>query len=166
VSIQSRLAGSAERYAEVARSSPPMGLSPLMANDSEPGYTVPNPPRVAIVEDDLPLRRSLARLLRSGGCTVFDYESAESFLVAVESVHPDCVVLDIQLGGMSGPEAKTALDRRGLSMPVAFMTAFSEEETRKALARYRGVPCLRKPFEAQALLMWAHSSVVLGGNRK
>ena len=114
-----------------------------MGDDSEPGYTVPNPLRVAIVDDSQGLRCSLARFLRAGGCAVFDYESAESFLDTVESVQPDCVVLDIQLGGMSGPEAKVALDRRGLSIPVAFITAFSEDETRRVLADHRGVPCFK-----------------------
>lgn len=96
---------------------------------------------VAIVDDNPSLRRSLSRLLRSAGFAVCDYESAEAFLSAVESARPDCVVLDIELGGMSGADAKRELDHRGLTIPVVFITAFDEEETRTALADHPGVPC-------------------------
>jgi FixJ family two-component response regulator len=112
------------------------------------------------VDDDLYLRRSLSRLLRSAGFAVDDYGSAESFLEAIESSRPDCAVLDIRLGGMSGPHAKQELDRRGLVIPVIFITAFDEEETRTTLAGHPDVRCLRKPFEPQALIDWARTTIV------
>ena len=111
-------------------------------------------PRVAIVDDDLYIRRSLSRLLRSAGFAVDEYESAESFLAAIEAAEPHCAVLDIRLRAMSGPSAKEELDRRGLPVPVIFITAFDEEDTRLALAGHPGVTCLRKPFEPQELLHW------------
>ena len=116
------------------------------------------------MDDDLHLRRSLSRLLRSAGFAVCDYESAESFLCAMETSRPDCIVLDVQLGGMSGPDAKHELDRRGVVIPVIFITAFDENETRVMLADHPGIPCLRKPFEAQALLEWARGAARAAGS--
>ena len=116
------------------------------------------------MDDDPYLRRSLSRLLRSAGFAVCEYESAESFLDAIDAAEPHCAVLDIRLRAMSGPSAKQELDRRGLEIPVIFMTAFDEDDTRLALADHPHTRCLRKPFEPQELLHWAAENTAAGAS--
>jgi FixJ family two-component response regulator len=112
------------------------------------------PVRVAIVDDDPFVRRALHRLLRGAGFAASAHESGEAFLASLEAETPECVVLDIRMGGMSGPDVKHELDRRGLPIRVMFMTAFSEQETSRVLAPFPGVTCLRKPFSASLLIDW------------
>jgi FixJ family two-component response regulator len=112
------------------------------------------PVRVAVVDDDRFVRRALSRLLRGAGYGVELYESGEAFLAAVEVEMPHCALLDIRLGGLSGPDVKQELDRRGLPIRVIFMTAHSEEETRNSLLSFPEIEVLRKPFSAGQLMCW------------
>jgi FixJ family two-component response regulator len=83
---------------------------------------------VAVVDDDPSVGRSFARLLRAAGMQPVTYESAEDFLADKKHPHFDCVVLDVQLGGMSGIELGRllALSRT----PVIYVTAHDDPETR------------------------------------
>jgi FixJ family two-component response regulator len=87
---------------------------------------------VAIVDDDASLCRSLARYLRASGMESRSYESAEMFL-ADTNLRFDCLLLDVQLGGMSGLELARQLKTQGSDVPFIFITAFDDAET-KALA--------------------------------
>jgi len=90
-----------------------------------------SPTYVAIVDDDQSVRRSLARLLRAAGIQAITYGSAEDFLADRKCPHFDCVVLDIQLGGMSGIElGKLLAASKGHHAPVVYITAFDDPETR------------------------------------
>ena len=84
---------------------------------------------VALVDDDESLCRSLGRLLRAHdiGCRAF--HSAESFL-AEDAAHYDCLVLDIQLGGISGVELSERLAAAGSRVPVIFLTALDDPATK------------------------------------
>jgi FixJ family two-component response regulator len=94
---------------------------------------------VGVVEDDDSQRRSLARLLRAAGMHPVAYASAEEFLADVKKPRFDCLVLDVQLPGMSGIELRNQLAAEGIATPVAFMTAYDNPSARaQALAG----PCL------------------------
>lgn len=108
--------------------------------------------RVAVVDDDADVRKALSRLLRSVGCSVATYSSAESYLARDPQEGPDCLLLDIGLGGMSGFELREELLRTGRWVPLVFITAQDDEATRHALLQLGSVPCLRKPFTDQSLL--------------
>jgi FixJ family two-component response regulator len=86
---------------------------------------------VAAVDDDEGLCRSFARLLRASGIEPVTYLSAEAFLT--DSKHPrfDCLVLDIQLPGMSGLELQRQLAAVGSATPVIFITAHDDPEVRE-----------------------------------
>ena len=84
---------------------------------------------VAIVDDDESLCRSLARLLRASGMQPIAYASAEDFLADDKSPRFDCVVLDVQLGGMSGIELARRLRARGGHPPFIFITAHDDAQT-------------------------------------
>lgn len=78
---------------------------------------------VAVVDDDESLCRSLARLLRASGIQTVTYLSAEAFLSDTERRDFDCLVLDVQLGGMSGIELSERLAASDSTTPVVFLTA-------------------------------------------
>lgn len=85
---------------------------------------------VAVVDDDQSLCRSFGRLLRAAGMQPITYASAEAFLADTKQPRFDCLVLDVQLSGMSGIELSLQLTTNGLRAPVVFITAFDDPETR------------------------------------
>ncbi len=86
---------------------------------------------VAIVDDDASLCRALGRLLAAGGIQSRCYPSAEAFLDDRSSSIPDCLVLDLQLGAMSGFELHRDLIAQGRFMPTIFITADDSPEARE-----------------------------------
>lgn len=111
---------------------------------------MPNPPLIAIVEDDDSLREAVAGLAESMGHAALGFASAEAFLEA--DIAPDCIVTDITLPGLSGIELKQALDAAGGGVPVIMITARPEEAILER-ARASGALCvLRKPFTPAALI--------------
>ena len=86
---------------------------------------------VAVVDDDESICRSFGRLLRAAGFQAISYPSAEAFVGDLKHPQFDCLVLDIQLGGMSGIELKKQLDASGSATPVIFITAFDDPEARR-----------------------------------
>ena len=107
---------------------------------------------VAVVDDDSAMLKGLVCLLRAYGFQSAAYESAEAFLDSDDVRNATCVVLDINLPGMSGIELRYRLKKMDPSLPVIFMTADDDESTRAAAKAAGSVACLRKPFPAQMLL--------------
>ena len=109
-------------------------------------------PLVAVVDDDASVRRALMRLLQSAGLRVLTYASATEFLDTGTSSNPECLILDIHLGGMSGLELLSQLRISGRDLPVLIITAYDDSQAREA-ARQRGCKAyLLKPLDAQVLL--------------
>ena len=106
---------------------------------------------VAVVEDDVSVRHSLLRLLRSSGRSAVGYESAEEFLMCYPRDTPCCLVLDIHLHGMSGIDLLEKLATEKMAIPVVFITAVDEASSGEEL-RQPGVTCLRKPFDEAVLI--------------
>jgi len=107
---------------------------------------------VAVVDDDASVRRALTRLLQSAGLRVLTCASATEFLATGISSAPDCVILDIHLGGMSGLELLSRLRESGRSLPVLIITAHDDAQTREAAARAGCTAYLRKPLDGKMLL--------------
>ena len=107
---------------------------------------------VAVVDDDTSVRRALTRLLQSADLRVLTYASATEFLDMGLSIAPDCVILDIHLGGMSGLELLSRLRQLGHNLPVLIITAHDDARSREAAARGGCVSYLRKPLDAKVLL--------------
>ncbi len=106
---------------------------------------------IAVVDDDPAIRRALERLLRGAGFDLETFGSAEEYLARGRDFQPDCLVLDISLGGMSGLELRDELIRKGKLVPVVFITARDDAVTQRGLLNAVGVPCLRKPFDEELL---------------
>jgi FixJ family two-component response regulator len=85
---------------------------------------------VAVIDDDESLCRSLGRLLRATGMQPITYASAEAFLADTKQPRFDCLVLDVQLGGMSGIALAQRLVAEGGHSPFIFITAHDDPETR------------------------------------
>jgi FixJ family two-component response regulator len=107
---------------------------------------------VAIVDDDESVRESLPDLLRELGFTVQAFASAEEFLTSDSLGRTECLVLDIALPGMSGPELQQELMRRRPAIPIVFITAHGDDTIRPRLIALGAVECLLKPFSETALL--------------
>jgi FixJ family two-component response regulator len=107
---------------------------------------------VSVVDDDESVRESLPDLLRSFGFDVEAFASAEAYLAAAGRTRADCLVLDIAMPGMSGPELQIEVARRGERIPIVFITARRDDEAIAELLRRGAAACLIKPFEAAAIV--------------
>jgi FixJ family two-component response regulator len=107
---------------------------------------------ISLVDDDESVRESLPDLLREFGFAVEAFDSAEAFLASDEVDTTDCLILDIAMPGMSGPDLHKELLRTGRRMPVIFITAHGDASERPQLIRQGAVDCLFKPFSEAALL--------------
>jgi FixJ family two-component response regulator len=106
---------------------------------------------VAVVDDDESVRESLPDLLRELGYEAETFASAEGFLAAGNFGRTGCLLLDIAMPGMSGPELQRELQRRGMAIPVVFITAHGDDALRPRLLAQGAVDCLFKPFSETAL---------------
>lgn len=105
---------------------------------------------VSVVDDDESVRESLPDLLREFGFAVETFASAEAFLASDRSL-TSCLILDIAMPGMSGPDLQQELKRRREDIPIVFMTAHGGAAMRPRLIEQGAVECLSKPFSDTAL---------------
>ena len=110
------------------------------------------PPLVAVIDDDNSVRESSESLIRSAGFAVRVFDSAEQFLNSPYLRKADCLVLDVWMPGMSGPELRRNLLSEGNDVPVIFITAAADEEARARELANGAVAYLTKPFDEEELL--------------
>ena len=106
---------------------------------------------IAIVDDDAGMCKALERLLRSFGFEARSFDSAEEFLVKANEQN-DCLVLDIKLPGMSGPELLHRLESEGKRLPTVFITALQRNWVSEYPNRIGHSICLQKPFSDSLLI--------------
>ena len=109
------------------------------------------PAPVAIVDDDPSVRRAFARLLRACDYPVETYASAEDFLATSDPSGIACLVVDVQMPGMTGLQLLEQLAPSGAMPPTLIITAY-DDGTTAAQARRHGAGFLLKPFESATLL--------------
>ena len=107
---------------------------------------------VSVVDDDESVRESLPDLVREFGFTAQAFSSAEEFLASDYIDQTKCLILDIGMPGMSGPDLQRELRLRGQRIPIVFITAHKDETVRPRLLAEGAVECLFKPFSDTALL--------------
>jgi FixJ family two-component response regulator len=107
---------------------------------------------VSVVDDDESVRESLPDLLKEFGFAVQVFPSAEGFLTSDNVTQTACLILDIAMPGMSGPDLQQELRRRRQEIPIVFITANGDENIRSSLLAKGAVECLFKPFTETALL--------------
>jgi FixJ family two-component response regulator len=107
---------------------------------------------VSVVDDDQSVRESLPDLLRHFGFAVQAFSSAEAFLASEFVSLTKCLILDVALVGMSGPDLQRELIRRRQAIPTVFITAHGDTSVRSRLLALGATECLFKPFSDDALL--------------
>ena len=110
------------------------------------------PSLVSVVDDDESVRESLPDLLKEFGFAVRAFSSAEEFLASDCISRTKCLVLDVAMPGMSGPDLQRELTNRRQEIPIVFITAHGGETVRPRLLEQGAVECLFKPFSDTALL--------------
>src|SRR5262245_20928272 len=106
---------------------------------------------VAIVEDDPSMLRATRDLLDAQGFATAGFTSAEEFLASGRAGAVDCLLLDIDLGGMTGIELRRRLKVSNPALPIIFMTALDDEAVERQAIKVGCVAFLRKPFPKTAL---------------
>jgi FixJ family two-component response regulator len=114
-------------------------------------------PLVAIVDDDIWVRKSLQRLMKSAGFQTRAFASAEDFLESYNRDETACIILDFKLPKMSGLELQGHLAAEHSLVPIIFVSGNSEPETRSQALLAGAVAFLEKPFGDEALLNAVHS---------
>jgi len=109
-------------------------------------------PLVSIVDDDESVRDSLPDLVRQFGFAVQAFSSADAFLASGSVDDTRCLILDIVMPGMSGPELRRELTSRRQDIPTIFISASRDKTLRPRLLAEGAVECLFKPFSSAALL--------------
>jgi FixJ family two-component response regulator len=107
---------------------------------------------ISVVDDDESLRESLEGLLKALGYAVEVFSSAESFLGSDALAKTKCLILDVSMPGMSGPELQRELMSRGEPIPIIFITSRADEDVVSRVMADGAVACLLKPFTEDALL--------------
>ena len=110
-----------------------------------------NRPLVSVVDDDESVRESLPDLLRELGYSVRAFSSAEEFLASDCVGETRCLILDIAMPSMSGPDLQRELTLRAREIPIVFITAQADETLRPRSLEQGAVECLFKPFSDTAL---------------
>jgi len=106
---------------------------------------------VSVVDDDESVRESLPDLLRELGFSAEAFSSADAFLASDFVSETSCLLLDVAMPGMSGPELQQELIRRQQDIPIVFITANGDKTIRPRLLAQGAVECLFKPFSEAAL---------------
>lgn len=112
-------------------------------------------PLIAIVDDDESVCRAMKRLVRSLGMEAETFGSGREFIDLVNGMppfQPDCVVLDVQMPGMSGLQVQEQLTSSGNPLPVIFITAHDEAGVRDRAMTAGAVAFLRKPFNDELFI--------------
>jgi len=107
---------------------------------------------VSVVDDDESVRESLPDLLRELGFAAHAFSSAEEFLKSDYIDQTRCLILDIAMPGMTGPDLQQELKLRRKEIPIVFITAHRDETVRPRVLEQGAVGCLFKPFSERALV--------------
>jgi FixJ family two-component response regulator len=114
---------------------------------------------IAIVDDDLSVREGLSGLIRSAGLQVETFASAQEFLARPGAEAPSCLVLDLQLPGLSGLDLQKRMAEAGLEIPIVFLTGHGDIPASVQAMKAGAVEFLTKPFDEQDLLKAIHEAI-------
>ena len=109
-------------------------------------------PTVFIIDDDLSARRGVTRLVRAAGMNAESFASARDFLASERCEGPGCVVLDVRMPDMTGPELQEELSKAEYCMPIIFISAHADIPTATRAMKKGAVDFLTKPFDRDELL--------------
>ena len=114
---------------------------------------------LSVVDDDQSMRESLPDLIQDFGFDARTFSSAEEFLSSGSADETSCLILDVGMPGMSGPELQQELNRRGEKIPTIFITGQKDEIIRARVLKQGAVGFLIKPFSDAAFLAAIESAL-------
>jgi FixJ family two-component response regulator len=114
---------------------------------------------ISVVDDDESIRESLPDLLREFGFTAKAFSSGEELLTSSELAETSCLILDVAMPGMTGPDLQRELAIRQPGIPIIFITAQRDETLRPRLLKLGAIECLLKPFSEADLLKALNTAV-------
>jgi FixJ family two-component response regulator len=121
-------------------------------------------PLVSVVDDDESVRESLPDLVREFGFAAQAFSSAQEFLASDYVGQTRCLILDVFMPGMTGPDLQQELKRRQQQIPIVFMTAKKNDTVRPQVIEQGAVECLFKPFSDTALLKAIEAALRVKGD--
>jgi FixJ family two-component response regulator len=108
---------------------------------------------IAVVDDDESVRKSLIRILIAAGFSAHGFASGETFLQSSWKLDPpECLLLDVQMPGLTGPEAHDILNSTGAKFPVIIISSDDSPSNREQCMHRGALAYLRKPIDVEALL--------------
>src|SRR5579864_1105017 len=116
-------------------------------------------PLVSVVDDDESVRESMPDLLREFGYSSLAFSSAKEFLASDYVDQTRCLILDVAMPGMTGPDLQRELMRLRKMIPIIFITADRDTAVRQRLIERGAVACLFKPFSDTTLLEAVNSAL-------
>jgi len=123
-------------------------------------------PTVFIVDDDAAIRSSLSLLMKSAGHAALTFESAQPFLATYRDTQPGCLLLDVRMPGLSGPDLQRALNARQSTVPVIFMSGHADVPMAVEAMRCGAFDFVQKPFRDQELLERVERALKADGARR
>jgi FixJ family two-component response regulator len=123
-------------------------------------------PTVFVVDDDVSVRRALARLLRSLGLRVEAFAGANEFFARAPRDEHGCILLDIKMPKTTGLDVQRQLGASGIEMPVIFMSALADVPLTVRAMKEGALEVLTKPFREDALLKAVHRAIALDDARR
>jgi FixJ family two-component response regulator len=150
-------------YTELAGRSP---LEMFLVSQSSPDKGLGSGRKAAlisIVDDDPPVRKSLERLIKAHGFRTETFASAEDFLETGDQQETACLILDLRLPGMNGLDLQNRLWAESNRVPIVFVSAHDEAESRNQAMKAGAIAFLGKPFNDEVLLQAVHSVVAKWG---
>ena len=123
-----------------------------MIKEGKSKKKITSTPLVVIVDDDESIRESIQSLTRSVGFKTGAFPSAEKLLDSDLLNETDCLILDVRMEGMSGPQLQQRLNEMESKIPIIFITAHYTEHLRTEVLKAGAIELLSKPFREEALL--------------
>jgi len=114
---------------------------------------------VSVVDDDESVRRTTSLLIESFGFRAAAFESADDFLRSGQLHDTSCLIVDVQMPGMNGLQLQSHLAAAGCGIPIIFITAYDDKESRRRALHAGAVGFLGKPFGDEQLLQTIRSSL-------
>jgi len=114
---------------------------------------------ISVIDDDESVRRTTTRLIESFGFPAAAFESAENFLSSGHLNDTSCLIVDVQMPGMNGLQLQSRLAAAGCRIPIIFITAYDDRESRRRAMQAGAVAFLAKPFTDEQLLQWIRSAL-------
>jgi FixJ family two-component response regulator len=120
---------------------------------------------ISIVDDDESVRAAMSSLVRSVGYRAYEFASAEAFLASPRLQDTSCLIVDVQMPGMSGLDLQDALRAGDLSVPIIFITAFPADRIRKRAEAAGAEGFFSKPVDSQSIIHCLEAALARGDRK-